>query len=412
MRAPAADAATESDPALRNAHVRVRDGCPFFGGNSIFYLHYLRDAKNGGTRARPWQIPLPARKVDFDGFVARHGGTSPRTLALVGNGVVSGTGAPVLDFLTSLPQGKYFCKPDGGIQGKGAFRLDIDSDGARVDGEAQEFTAVAETLRACSYLIQVSLVPRQHPDIARFNPDIISTLRLVTFALPGGARPVSAHMRLAAGAGGIDNWHRGGVAVPVELATGRLDAFGVLRNGLKIVDRHPLGEPFGRLTLPHYEAALGMACQLHDRFAIASLGWDIALLESGPCIVECNRFWGAYTSVQLNAGIVDTFLRFHLPQPETAMRFELAGRFSDRAETRHWISSIAGQSFASGRLESLTEDRLVITLLSTKAGIETAMRLVKKMGSSFALREIKASTPTSRLQRLGLDLDASLPAGA
>jgi hypothetical protein len=406
------DAPIATSPALRNAHVQVRDGTTFFSGNTIYYLHYLRDAKNGQTNPRSGQIPLPARKVDFDGFVSRHGGASPRTLAFVVNGAVSGSDMRIADFLRSLQPGKYFCKPDGGIQGKGAFRLDVDSDVFHVNGELQDAASVAAALSACNYLVQVSLTPRQHPDIARFNRDIVSTLRLVTFAGPHGAKPVSAHMRLAAGRGGIDNWHGGGVAVPVDIATGRLDDFGVLRNGLKVVDRHPLGEAFGRRVLPHYEAALRMACHLHDQLGIASLGWDIALLESGPCIIECNRFWGAYTSVQLNAAIVDTFLRYHLPDPDTAIRFELAGNFRDRAETRHWISKIAGQSLASGRLESLTPGRLAITLAGTKQGIQTAMRLVKQLGSSFALREMKATQPTARLQRLGLDLEASVPPSA
>jgi hypothetical protein len=90
----------------------------------------------------------------------------------------------------------------------------------------------------------------------------------------------------------------------------------------------------------------------------------------------------------------------------------LSGTFRDRAQLRQWIASVAGLSLASARLDALTEDRLVLTLAASKAGLENALRLIKQTGSSFGLREPNASRPDAKLQRLGLDLEASLSSDA
>ena len=90
----------------------------------------------------------------------------------------------------------------------------------------------------------------------------------------------------------VDNIHAGGIAAPVDLATGRLGRATDL--GLKTTsrwhERHPATGAMilGRI-LPHWDAALELARRAHaaigDRVVV---GWDVAILEDGPCLVEGN----------------------------------------------------------------------------------------------------------------------------
>lgn len=214
----------------------------------------------------------------------------------------------------------------------------------------------AEALSAARYLVQESLTPRQHPLISRFHAGVIDTLRLITFDADSGPVVAGAFMRMAIGKATIDSWALGGVLAPIDLEKFCLRESGLLKKGLKLVDAHPQsGHRFGGAPVPYLAEAIATACKLHSRLAIKSLGWDIALLEDGPCILESNRQWDVFSTAQFNLEFVHAFLRFHLPQGDQASaRFVFNGSFDDRQAVRHWLCGVAGAALTSGTVEQFS----------------------------------------------------------
>ena len=93
----------------------------------------------------------------------------------------------------------------------------------------------------------------------------------------------------------VDNFHRGGIAVNVDLHTGELGsgtrgAWGV--TGGEWYERHyKTGVQILHRKLPCWAEVLDLVRYAHgnafsDQVVI---GWDIALLDSGPCMIGINK---------------------------------------------------------------------------------------------------------------------------
>ncbi|MGH6893686.1 MAG: sugar-transfer associated ATP-grasp domain-containing protein [Dongiaceae bacterium] len=91
----------------------------------------------------------------------------------------------------------------------------------------------------------------------------------------------------------VDNFHSGGIAAAVDIATGRLGPATDLGHGpdFKWHDRHPFtgAEITGR-QLPMWRETVDLAVRAHRVFHdYVLVGWDVAVLEDGPCVIEGNR---------------------------------------------------------------------------------------------------------------------------
>jgi len=151
---------------------------------------------------------------------------------------------------------------------------------------------IAQLSRQYSYLVQPRVPP--HPDLADLSLGILTTVRVLTSASPDG-RIVVSHavfrMPMATDAV-VDNFHAGGIAAPIDMATGRLGRatdMGLRRDSAWHA-AHPIsGARIEGRTLPHWPAVIDLVCKAQRAFSDRPfVGWDVALLPSGPCLVEGN----------------------------------------------------------------------------------------------------------------------------
>lgn len=93
--------------------------------------------------------------------------------------------------------------------------------------------------------------------------------------------------------GSVDNWAAGGLSIGVE-ADGRLREFGLYKKPSKgKADTHPDSNiRFSDFIIPDYEECVNLAITAHKFFYnVQFIGWDIALCEDGPAIIEGNDNW-------------------------------------------------------------------------------------------------------------------------
>jgi len=197
----------------------------------------------------------------------------------------------------ALPAADLFIKRRNGrggsqshlmIYADGLYRA---SDGASFDHDSM-LRHVAELSRVEPYIVQIR--ERNHPDIAEFSPQALATVRVVT-AINESGEPEAVRAVFRMGPlkdSVVDNFHAGGIAAPVDLATGRLGQatdYG-LAPSVGWLDHHPATnvQINGRI-LPGWADFVALACRAHghfkDRFII---GWDIAMTPTGLLIVEGN----------------------------------------------------------------------------------------------------------------------------
>jgi hypothetical protein len=91
----------------------------------------------------------------------------------------------------------------------------------------------------------------------------------------------------------VDNFHAGGVAASVDVPTGKLGRATDMGLGkdTRWWDVHPVtGARIEGRILPFWNEVLALARHAHEAFADhVAIGWDIALLQNGPHLVEGNK---------------------------------------------------------------------------------------------------------------------------
>lgn len=181
-----------------------------------------------------------------------------------------------------------------GFGGSGFAALDVCDGGAvlqhPIDGsrttEADWYQHLCAD--AAGWLIEAHLP--QHPAMARFNSSSVNTLRLWVLDVNGSAQVTHALVRVGRAGDQVDNTTRGGLALPIDLASGLTLVGPDLKHPGSMSTHHPdSGESLVGLPIPHWHEAKALAVRAlqafpHMRFA----GLDIAIGVDGPVVIELN----------------------------------------------------------------------------------------------------------------------------
>lgn len=210
-----------------------------------------------------------------------------------------------------LPRRDLFSKPRDSYGGRGAQRWRYCGSGwaggadGRQRSESELMAELAGQSQGDGVLVQEQL--RNDSALAPLAPGALSTVRMLTLRDENGVVSlVLAAAKIPAGSAATDHLRSGGVAAPVELATGRLGP-AVREDTASVVaacERHPdTGAVIEGFQLPHWQRAVELVLRAHEELGpIAIIGWDVALLEQGPVIIEGNDDPGGLSS-QLPAGV-------------------------------------------------------------------------------------------------------------
>jgi hypothetical protein len=250
-----------------------------------------RALKQRGDRSRFVRIN---DKLAFSSFFGRHGLRVAPVFASFRAGLRVGN---VGD--GSLPEERdLFVKKIEGRGGIGAALWQAQPHGRYRNTRGEECTGeelvarVLESSKQADCLIQARMV--NHPEIADLTPGALSTVRLLTILNEQGEpEAVNAAFRMAISkTSPVDNFHAGGIAAAVDVATGTLGAATGLGLGgdFRWHETHPLtgGRIRGR-CLPHWAQAVALAIAAHRLVAPrVMVGWDIGFLPEGPCLIEGN----------------------------------------------------------------------------------------------------------------------------
>jgi hypothetical protein len=227
-------------------------------------------------------------KARFAEYCAAHG---IRCVPVIAN--LDGKSPPA-----ELPDTDLFVKPIKGRGGRGAERWDrvAPSVYAGPAGERLSATGLLDRLvrrsRQTPLVVQPRLTP--HPAVAQMTSGALPTARIVTCLNEDGEPEVMVSVfRMSIGSNRtVDNMHAGGIAAAPDIATGRLSRASDLGMNTRLgwLTAHPdTGEQIEGEVLPCWEDAKQLAIQAHRAFSDRTvIGWDIAILEDGPILVEGN----------------------------------------------------------------------------------------------------------------------------
>jgi hypothetical protein len=227
----------------------------------------------------------------------------------------------VAEFFDGSPQGAFvdlpsadlFSKPTDSSCGRGAqaWRYDPASDRFTCRGSAgltKQAVVAALCEQSKSQKLIVQRTARNHPDMGSVTNGALATIRIVTCRTRlGTIDMLPPVIRMPAGAGVVDNFNNGGVVAPLDRDNGTIIGPGIQKDPETAVKHwtvHPdTGVPLSGFVVPRWSEIVKLALCAQQGFpTLHFIGWDIAVLRSGPVLVEGNEVWDP-TVVVLPHGI-------------------------------------------------------------------------------------------------------------
>lgn len=176
----------------------------------------------------------------------------------------------------------FIAKPRSGSCGKGIEKIEVK----------------ANVEEIYNYLLDKNLtvleeIIIQNDELNRINNASINTLRIISVNDNGDVSIVGAYLRIGNDNKFVDNFNSGGMAVPITIEDGTI-VYKALDKENNLYEYHPISkEKIVGFTIPMWEEVKSLVKKLALVVPeVGVVGWDIALTDKGPDIVEGNDFPG------------------------------------------------------------------------------------------------------------------------
>lgn len=183
------------------------------------------------------------------------------------------------EFLKFIEGLEYiFCKPIDSGGGQGTEKIKI------ADYEPEklyEYLMDKERL-----LVEECVI--QHPEIDKFVPGCVNTIRVITLFKDGEVHVICSGIRFGHD-GIVDNFHKDGMVCDVDVETGTIITPAIDRSGVTY-EKHPVsGETFVGFKIPNWDMVIDLAKQaITVQPGVNYVGWDIAVCQEKAVIIEGN----------------------------------------------------------------------------------------------------------------------------
>ena len=140
------------------------------------------------------------------------------------------------------------------------------------------------------FLVEECIV--QHPKMSEIYPNAVNTLRIVTVTRNGKVNIMFRSIRMGNAENVVDNFNHGGLFTTID-KDGIIKKPAVDKKG-SIYTNHPFTNAnIVGFEIPLFNDALNYVETMASKIPeVGYIGWDIAITEKGPVVVEANPFPG------------------------------------------------------------------------------------------------------------------------
>ncbi|MDY2893263.1 MAG: sugar-transfer associated ATP-grasp domain-containing protein [Candidatus Faecisoma sp.] len=147
-----------------------------------------------------------------------------------------------------------------------------------------------ELLENKTYLVEE--VIKQIPEMNKLNPSSVNTIRTITFNENGKTTIITAYLRIGNNKV-IDNFNGGGMVVPINVKTKKIEYPALDKKGNLYYEHPTTKTPIVGFEIPMFDEIEKLVTEAGKVIPeVKFIGWDVALSEKGPCLVEGNDFPG------------------------------------------------------------------------------------------------------------------------
>ena len=174
----------------------------------------------------------------------------------------------------------FMAKPYDGLAGKDVERIVT----AQIPDRKAYFNACIENRIFLEELVV------QHPQMNALCPGSVNTMRIMTFNDHGKPEILWMGLRVGNGVNAVDNFHAKGMGVNIDQQTGRLVGNALDKDAVEFEVHPTTGVRFDGFQIPCFQEAKEMVLRASlESDKILVVGWDVAISENGPVIIEGNR---------------------------------------------------------------------------------------------------------------------------
>ncbi len=175
----------------------------------------------------------------------------------------------------------------------------------------------------------------QTSQLSDLNPTSVNTVRFMTTLLPGDeARVIACFIKIGRKGKCVDNAGTGGnVDACVDVDTGELKyaiQFDGWRN-YRQIEKHPdTGAQLNGMVIENWGTIKSQVLGFQRAFPfIKAAGWDIAITDEGPAVIEVNDFWDRAGQLFIRKGWRDEIRECYFAWKKTGKKYSF-GRLSNR----------------------------------------------------------------------------------
>ena len=195
---------------------------------------------------------------------------------------------------------EFIVKPlDSGL-GREVCRINCEK--TNIDNWFQKKVAAGKT-------VVVEQCVEQAPELARFHPRSVNTIRVATFTNGSDTKILFTFFRTGRGTSVVDNGGAGGLLMSVDPISGKIQSDGYSESG-EVYQQHPdTGVVFKGYQIPRWQELIKIASMAAQKFPQHNyISWDLALTNSGWIMIEAN-YKGEFIGPQItNGGIRKVFM--------------------------------------------------------------------------------------------------------
>jgi hypothetical protein len=162
----------------------------------------------------------------------------------------------------------------------------------QLEEDSKEINQLFQEVIKSGYLFQETV--RQHPEMTRLNASCLNTIRLDTFIDKNGKiEIISGYLRTSITNNYVDNMTIGGCGIVLDLETGKLRGAGYMSlkdGGINLQVEHPFTHlAFNDFQIPFFDQVKQLVLEVAGYVPnLRLIGWDIAIDETGPVLIEGN----------------------------------------------------------------------------------------------------------------------------
>lgn len=202
----------------------------------------------------------------------------------------------------NTPSTDLFSKPSTAWKGEGAMLWRYEAGIYRSSGDpraAMQWDALLEYLRKQSrdHALLLQVAARNHLELQPLTNGALATIRIVTCRTPSGSIDIMPPaLKMPWGSAVADNLAQGGLVAPIDPTSGQIAGPAFRKDeklGSVCVAEHPdTGRSIAGFQIPFWREAVELSIAAHAAFdSMFFIGWDIAILDDGPVVLEGNPLW-------------------------------------------------------------------------------------------------------------------------